>query len=351
VTSTDRILLIQDRRIGDVVLSTALLEDLSAAYPTAAIDFLVGAAAAPVLLGHPLIRETLVLRRGNVPRMWREVRQRAYDIVIDVQGNGRTALITRASGAHVRVGWDVRGRGWLYTHRVPRERERRYVVHDRQRLLHAVGIPTRAQLPTLYLSAEERSAGESMLNAAGATGGRARVALVLVTRGSAKNWPIANFAALASALMRRDHAVVLLPGPGEEAAVAAFHAAGGTAHVVPPTDIRTSMALIAGCAIFISADTGPAHIATALGVPRVTLYGPTSPRAWDPGVPTAVSLRNEEVSCAGCRPDHCVRANACMVGLLPTRVMEAVNELLRRRPGEQVSPGGTGAREIEGIIP
>jgi lipopolysaccharide heptosyltransferase II len=327
-SSADRILLIQDRRIGDVVLSTALLEDLAAAYPSAAIDFLVGAAAAPVLRGHPLIHETVVLRRGNVLRMWREIRARRYDIVIDVQGNGRTAMITRASGARARVGWDVRGRGWLYSHRVPRERELRYVVHDRQRLLHAVGIPTQAQLPKLYLSEEEREAGESMLKAAGATGGRVRVALVLVTRGSAKNWPIANFAALSSALLRGGRAAVLLPGPGEEAAVTAFHAAGGTAHVAPPTDIRTSMALIAGCSVFLSADTGPAHIATALGVPRVTLYGPTSPRAWDPGVPTAVSLRSEEVSCAGCRLDRCVHANACMMELSPARVMGAIEALI-----------------------
>ena len=103
-----RILLIQLRRLGDVVLTTALLEDFGSAFPGAAVDFLVGPAAAPLLAGHPRISERIVFDPDRRSVMTREIRSRRYDWVVDLQGSLSTSMLARASGARVRLGWRVR---------------------------------------------------------------------------------------------------------------------------------------------------------------------------------------------------------------------------------------------------
>src|SRR3954466_8065442 len=105
----ERILLIQLRRLGDVVLSTALLDDLHRALPQASTDMLVGRHAAPLVAGHPLLRKRIVLEDRGTLGTARLIRESAYDAVFDIQGSMRTAMITRASGAPLRVGWKVRG--------------------------------------------------------------------------------------------------------------------------------------------------------------------------------------------------------------------------------------------------
>src|SRR6478609_8863906 len=120
----ERILLIQLRRLGDVILSTALLDDLRRALPNASVDMLVGAAH--------------------------------YDAVFDIQGSMRTAMITRASGAPLRVGWKVRAAPLAYTHALARGGAAEYVVRRRRRLLELVGIEVGTSLPRIALSERER---------------------------------------------------------------------------------------------------------------------------------------------------------------------------------------------------
>lgn len=287
-----RILLIQDRRMGDVVLSAALLEDIAAAEPEAAIDFMVGAPAAPLLQHHPLISELMILDKDHVVRMWREVRARGYDLVIDVQGNMRTAMITRASGARVRVGWKGAGRSLLYTHRVPREHNLRYVVQDRQRLLQAVGMHTAAVLPRLHITDAEAAEGVQALRQLGVDTSQTVVGVMLSTRDPVRDWPVRHFIELSRLLADAGVVTVVFPGGQDTARIDEFQGGGGQAVVAPNVAIRPLMGLIRACSLFVSPDTGPAHIATALGVPRITLFGPSSPQGWSPGLPTTVALRS-----------------------------------------------------------
>ena len=103
-----RILIAQLRRLGDVVLTTALLNDLRRAFPNTPVDFLVGDRAAPLLEHHPLIHERLIYDREHPMRTWRAVRARHYDWVIDPQSSPRTAPVALLSGAPVRAGFAAR---------------------------------------------------------------------------------------------------------------------------------------------------------------------------------------------------------------------------------------------------
>ncbi|HEY2898044.1 MAG TPA: glycosyltransferase family 9 protein [Gemmatimonadaceae bacterium] len=292
-----RILLIQLRRLGDVVLSTALLDDLHRALPEALIDMLVGRHAAPLVVGHPLIGTRIVLEDRGTLGTAKLVRASGYDAVFDVQGSMRTAMITRASGAPLRVGWKVRGAPLAYTHALARGGAPEYVVRRRRRLLELAGIPVSDTLPRITLTSHERLQGETDLRSAGAPPTGHRVAFALVTSSPARDWPVERFATLANALLDRGITPIVLTSGTPGAIAGKLRALCPRAILVPALDsdrdreMRRFLGVLAACDVLLSGDTGPAHMADALGVPRVTLYGPTTPDNYAPGLATTVALR------------------------------------------------------------
>src|SRR5690606_14732617 len=137
-----RILVIQLRRLGDVILASGIFEDLHRAFPDARLDFLTSPLPAQVLRHHPTIDELLIYDRSHPVREIRRIRGRRYDWVLDGQGSPTTARLARLSGARVRAGWGVRVWRRMYTHVVPRKGlETVYVVRERQRFLELLGVP------------------------------------------------------------------------------------------------------------------------------------------------------------------------------------------------------------------
>jgi ADP-heptose:LPS heptosyltransferase len=338
VPTPSRILVIQIRRLGDVVLSSALLEDLHRAFPHARLDFLVGRSAEPLLREHPLIHERIVLDREHVVRMWRLVRERRYDWIIDVQSNPRTAMLSLASGARVRAGWDVRGWGWVYAHRLSRDRRSEYVVRERQRLLELLGVPVQPTVPRLYLSAAERTRGEAECRALGLAADRPRVGLVLGSQDAARTWRAEAFADVADALAARGCAPILFHMPGDDARVEAFRARTSAAVVAYVPDLRHFLGMLSTCRLCLSANTGPAHMADALGVPRITIFGSTSPVQWAPALDTVAIVRDESVPVMRLRDAERLGAGGrdLTAGVTPAMVLEQVHRLLempRAMPG------------------
>jgi ADP-heptose:LPS heptosyltransferase len=285
-----RILVIQLRRLGDVVLTTALLDDIARAYPDAAVDFLVGPAGAPLLAGHPLIRERIVFDGARRKAMTREIRSRRYDWVVDVQGSLPTAMVARASGARVRLGWRVRGWRLWYTHAKSRKGPIEYVVRERRRLLELAGVAVGESLPSIHLSSEERELGERDARSCGAPQGSPRVGILVSTREPAKDWNVDGFIDVARALVADGVTPLIFQIAGDEERAERIRACAPGAVMVPPLELRRFLGMLATTSVFVSGDTGPAHMADALGVPRVTIFGPTPSAAWSPGLPTTVSV-------------------------------------------------------------
>jgi ADP-heptose:LPS heptosyltransferase len=343
-----RALVIQFHRLGDVILSAGLLEDLRRAFPAAQLDFLVGARAAPLLDGHPLIAERIVYDREHPLRMARAVRARRYDWVIDVQGNPRTAMLTRFSGAPVRAGWAIGPWQWVYTHTLSRTgRPTEYVLRERQRLLEMLGIRVGAPRTRLAVTADERARAERELRAAGAPPDPPRVALVLSVTEPVREWPVERFAELAEALARQGLAPVALLNPGDEAKVARLRALAPSVAVVPTPDLRLLLGAIAASRVLVSGDSGPAHMATALGVPRVTIYGPTNPAAWNPGLPTTPIVRDETMPVMRTKDWGSAADSPGLTGVASAAVLARVRELLAEPPpsavpDDAVGPAGVG---------
>jgi ADP-heptose:LPS heptosyltransferase len=324
-----RILLIQKGALGDVTLTTALLDDLHRAFPAAAIGFGVGRAAAPLLEHHPLIAERVIIDEHSALGLAPSIRRRRYDWVVDAQSSPRTAILTRVSGARVRIGWRQRVWGAAYTHAVDRVRQAEYVVRARRRLLEAAGLRVGESAPHLELTPAERAEGDRALTAAGAPAGRPRAGLLLGTTELAKNWPLAHFAALVPLLRAAGITPVVFDAPGDDERIARLRALAPEAIIVPRLALRGFLGALAACRVFVSGDTGPAHMADALGVPRVTVFGATPPLAWVPERDTVVALagskpplrdRRERARAAGPAEDYSADVS-------PARVLAAVQGL------------------------
>ncbi|HET7551288.1 MAG TPA: glycosyltransferase family 9 protein [Gemmatimonadaceae bacterium] len=328
-----RILVIQLRRLGDVVLTTALLDDIANAFPDAAVDFLVGPAAAPLLAGHPLIRERIVFDSARRKAMTREIRSRRYDWVVDLQGSLPTAMLARASRARVRIGWRVRGWRLWYTHAKSRKGPIEYVVRERRRLLELAGLAVGDSLPSLHLSAEERELGERDARSCGAPPDAPRVGILLSTREPAKDWKLDGFVDVARALVAEGVTPVIFQIAGDEERAERIRAFAPGAVLVPPLELRRFLGVLATASVFVSGDTGPAHMADALGVPRVTIFGPTPSAAWCPGLSTTVPVQGPGARIVRMRDRASMLAQGhdFTGGVTPDMVLAPVRRLLGER--------------------
>ncbi|HSJ65967.1 MAG TPA: glycosyltransferase family 9 protein [Gemmatimonadaceae bacterium] len=330
--SPDRILLIQLRRLGDVILATGILEDLRRAFPRARLDFLTSPLSAQLLRHHPLIDELLVYDRSRPLAEARRIRARRYDWVIDGQGSPTTARLTRLSGARVRAGWGVRVWHRLYTHVLPRSGlPVVYVVRERQRFLEMLGVPIGEPRTRLVVSPDELRSAEEALRGAGVPDGVPRVALVLSVSEPIREWPAERFAELAHALRAEGVAPVLLENPDDAEKLRRFRRRAPDIPVVRAFDLRLLLGALARCHVLVSGDTGPAHMATALGVPRVTLYGPTEPVQWNPQLPTTTILVDEAVAVMRARDRRKHTDHPGLVGIPVAAVKDAVRHQLAER--------------------
>jgi ADP-heptose:LPS heptosyltransferase len=332
----DRILLIQFRRLGDVILATGILEDLRRAFPNARLDFLTSHLSAQLLRHHPLIDELLVYDRKHPVTEIRRIRARRYDWVIDGQGSPTTARLTRLSGAPVRAGWGVRVWSRLYTHILPRSGLATvYVVRERQRFLEMLGVPIGEPTTRLAVTPGESESAEAALRDAGVAEGVARVALVLSVSEPVREWPAERFAELAHALRAAGAAPVLLENPGDAAKLERFRREAPDIPVVKVFDLRLLLGTIARCDVLVSGDTGPAHMATALGIPRVTLYGPTDPDQWNPRVETTAVLVDPAIAVMRARDRGKAVDHPGLLGISTDSVFAEVRRLLAIRPGAE----------------
>lgn len=331
LTDARSILLIKLRAVGDVVLSTVVLKNLKEALPEAKIDVLTEPAGAGVLEGNPFLAQTVVYdrRRMSGPGLIRLIRSRRYDAVIDLFCNPRTALVTRLSGARVRVGYRFRGRTYAYNTVVE---PRGGVVHNTQFNLDAlerIGVPiVDRSLHIVPGEPDEEKAGGILAEHRG----RRIVAINPGGGWTVKRWPLDRFARLADMLIDELGVdILLLWGPGEGEEIEHLRRRMKHRPLVPPaTKLLELAAILKRCWFMVSNDSGPMHIGAAMGIPVVGIFGPTNPLLQGPFGHQHQTVRNEGLPCLGCNLTACPIGNPCMLELSVERVMEAVRAMLHR---------------------
>lgn len=323
---TQKILVIQLKRAGDVVVTTPVLPALRERFPKARIDFLVERPFATLLERHPDVDRVQVYDRRAVWKSIWKIRKERYDWIFDFQSSPRSALLVLLSGARQTAGYRVPFWGGAYGRTVKRPGGPQSVVDGKFSLLERLTGPLAARPSRqIVLSPEEKQwAAQAMDSGAD----RTIVGLVPTHRRLTRRWPAESFAAVGRALLRQGMEVWLFWGPGEEAYVDRVEQGAPGSRKIPSTSLREMAALLERCRLVITNDNGPMHLAVAVGVPTVTIYGPTDPASWNPGGAANQVLQAEDVSCLGCNLNECPFDHECMTRVSPERVLRVAEAML-----------------------
>ncbi len=325
VASPKRILAIQLRRLGDVILTTPALAALKHRYPAAVLDFLVETPGAEAVHGHPAIDNILVYRAKNVLEtlFWiRLIRSRHYDWVIDFLANPRTALIAACSGAALRAGPAHVRRRWAYNHWMSQSPTTVYAGLEKIRWLKGLGVSESSVpfLPELFLT-HDRTAPENA------------VAFAPASRQTTRRWPPSSYAALGRSLhLKYGCEIRIFWGPGERALAEniAQQIGSGSKVVCETRSIGDLARKLAACRLLVTNCSGTKHVAVGIGVPTLTIHGSSDPAAWNPPHPAHQFVRLEALHCIGCRSNICAYNLECMSDLSAEYVLPHVERLFSR---------------------
>ncbi len=316
--------------LGDTVMAAPLLASLRAAFPAARV--LAAGPWAPVLAGQHLADVLLTYPRAWSGRVRGADHARDFrpEVAVLLPNSLESALAATYWGARRRVGFATGGRTWLLTDRVPLPSPRLHQIDEYLRLGAALGAPATTDAPRLEPPApdsdERREARALVTEVVGAD--RAAVGLHLgAAYGDAKVWPADRVIELVTELRKRDVTAVLL-GPMDNDTISRdIVRATGVASLVGRDRPATLPALLAAIGALVAGDTGVAHLATALGTPVVTLFGPTDPRLTAPRGPGAVV--QHAVPCAPCFYRSCPIDHPCLRGITAVEVADRITACMR----------------------
>jgi len=322
-----KILLIQLKRAGDVIVTTPVAAALRQALPDAKIDFLVDAPFAPLLEHNPSIDRIRIYDRKALGATWKGLRGACYDWIIDFQSSPRSIVAGLLSGARLRAGYRVSFWGRFFTQSIRRPGGQISVTEGKMSLVRLLLNHLPAAGPRrIYLTSAERE--WAAREAGGGPSGKKPVALIPTHRRSSRRWPADSFVKLARLLAAEGRPVLFFWGPGEKEYVQAIWRQVPESRMIPQTSLRQMAALLEACGLVVTNDNGPMHLAVAAGAPTVTLYGPTDPVSWNPGGPRHRALQAASLSCLGCNMNECPFGHECMMWITPERVAEACRALV-----------------------
>ncbi len=337
--------------IGDMVLLTPALRALKQAYPEAAVSLLLRHRVAALMETHPYL-DTCIVDTKTAPnrkraenrkragrwhamaRLVRQIQAHRFDAAVVLHPTSfRNALLPFLAQVPVRIGTRVGGRGVLLTDAIQEDTQ----VHEVKRylrVLRLLGIEGGADALTFWHTDADRRAVADLLQAEGVEVSTRLIAVNLGTTWRTKRWEVPRFAAVVRALSAVDGgAQVLLTGSPAELELTAQLPAGLPAiNLVGRTSVLELGALLERCAVCLTCDSGPMHIAAAVGTPTVALFGPTAPVRHAPyGVGHLVVEKS--VSCRPCYKPMCrlrESPHLCMTEIGASEVVAAVAAQLRK---------------------
>jgi len=349
-----RVLVVKWSALGDVVIASALMEDIARALPHAEIHLNTQPGCTGLFAHDPRFAEVWAIdvrskthRRANSLAWLKKVRAGRYDLVIDLQRSDHSrfllALLWLSGGApRIRVG--NRG-GFPYTHQPANRDPRAHALPMMQSVLQAIGIPTPTSHPVLHPAPGRPAVVNALRQGHGLEDGRYVVLLPgSQAAGKLKRWGAARFAGLARLLHAQGVAkIVVIGGPDEVDECAEIAAAGDfVVNLNGQLQLLDIAPVCAGAAAIIGNDTGTAHFASAAARPLLVLCGPTDPRRVKPIGGSTVAVQ-AQLPCSNCYAKTCRNPDrhACMKAITPAWVaaqypLLAAGEL---KPGRDW-PGG-----------
>jgi heptosyltransferase-1 len=352
-----KILIVKLSAIGDVIHTLPALTALHRHYPDAQIDWLVEDAAADLVRAHASLSRVLVWRRkefvrllkaGRLPSAGRlflslllQLRGTHYDLIIDFQALLKSSLWIFLARGRRKAGFDQGMEHSEHSHlflneRVPAVSMEMHALDRGLTLLHALGIPESQVLYDVPIGEEDGQAAKLLLLESGVRLDQPLVAINPVAKWPTKLWSAKQFSALAGCMLEKGYQVVFT-GSKEDRAVIdemALPLGSSVIRLDGRTTLKTLAAVYRIASVVVSTDTGPMHLAAAVGTPVVALFGPTSPWRTGPYGKGHVVLR-AGVSCSPCFSRSCKTTElepvACMNRITVEQVVEAVGRTVTER--------------------
>ncbi len=372
-----RILLLRLERIGDLLMTLGALESVRATWPGARIDLVVGRWNLDLARHLPWVDQVealdvpwlargkdgagvgAVLRRAG---HWRRTR---YDLGINLEGDIRSNVLLALSGAPWRVGFAMAGGGAALTHPVSfaatahTDDNTRHLVAEAARALRQSLVAPAPTWPRLSLPDAVWHAADRLLDASDPPGphapaakdGRPLVGLHVSGGRAIKQWPPSRFGEAAGRLAQSLGGRLVLTGTRDdrwlvEAAKAAIPPGVEVVDLVGPLDLPTLACVLGRLTIYVTGDTGPMHLAAAMGTPIVAVFGVSDPRRYAPLVPRRRIVRID-LECSPCNrvrlpPERCRgRVPDCLEGIGADAVYRAGLDLIAEvRSAEAAAQGG-----------
>jgi len=283
--SPERILFIRPSALGDVCRSVPVVASLHAAFPDAAIDWLVQSEFIDAVSEHPAIRSAIPFPRHELKRWYtpsgfkkvklltKSLKNASYDLVVDGQGLGRSGMLALSTCAKQRIGPDhAREFGWLgYTNRV--QATSPHTVDNMLELIECIGIQVIKDM-RLYTPQYAEAWWSEYRSHYGVND---YVVLAPTSRWASKQWPVDRFCEVALHLQDAGKQVVVVGAPNEEEQIEELIQLDGVVNVLPELSVGGLMAIISRSELLVGNDSAAIHIGVGYGVPLIALYGPTNP--------------------------------------------------------------------------
>lgn len=324
-----KILCIKPRGIGDIVLSTIILENLIAYFPGVKIDYLTEHFAVDAVSNNPFVNIVLSMDKTefSLKVAWR-IRKEKYDMILDLWSNPRSAQITFFSGVKFRVGFSYRGRKYAYNIRGSSGKGMHHAAEHNLELLRAINVPIISKRIHFYLSEEDNDFAVKFFEA----NNLAEKTLVGIIPGgswASKRCDASKWVEICNSIKEKyDVVFLILWGPGDERdADFIKNNLGDKAVLAPEIKIGKLSALIKNCDIMIANDSGPMHISAALGVPTLGIFGPTNPEAHGPYSPNSDYIIKKDLHCIICNKLVCPFEHECMLYLSAEEIITKLESI------------------------
>jgi heptosyltransferase-1 len=356
------ILIVKLSSIGDVVHALPVAHALKLCYPGCRITWIVDKMAYELVNSHPDIDEVILFEKtkykslffmlrlyrkllpmsdetklkllprllATIPTFNTELRKYNFDLALDLQGLFKSSILGVLSGASTRLVYENAKEGSQYlSQRISGELSKGHVVDRYLDVVRYLGCNVDKPVFNITLTNTEVMQSKQILQEAGFKDDKPYIVMAIGTNWSTKNWPAEYFALLADRIYNRGIIPVVIGGIGDEYLLKRLiqHTNVPLINLIGKTSLKQLAAIIRGADAFVGGDTGPMHLAAALGVSTVALMGPTDPVRNGPyGAGHKTIMANRK--CIGCWQHKCPKAVDCLAAISVNEVIAALEEIL-----------------------
>ncbi|MFH1128937.1 MAG: lipopolysaccharide heptosyltransferase II [Candidatus Omnitrophota bacterium] len=340
-----RILIVRTDRIGDVLLSTPVIKVLRDNYPHAYIAMIVSPYSKEIVDGNPYLDEVIIYDKDRKHKSWlgsikfsRNLKKRKFDLALILHPTNRMHLVTYLAGIPRRIGYDQK-LGFLLSDKITHTKQfgQKHEIEYNLDLIRYLGLETKDALVFMPLKAESEKWAEELLLKEQVTKKDKLLAIHPGASCPSKIWPNGQFAEVADKLIEKyGFKVFVIAGPKDTALAQnvlenMLHPA---VNLGGKTSVSQMASLLKRCNLFISNDSGPVHVGSAVGVPVISIFGRSqkglSPTRWGPR-----GLRDkflhETVGCIECLAHNCKKGFACLRAISVEDVLQAADEILNKK--------------------